>query len=103
MLRSIGGEIGERIQSIERLESSLSSSSTSQRDTRKSTSVRVMEASLAHERRELRLAKQELARFGCTLQERRILIPGEDGTHEHGYAWSREDERLHAMSIELAA
>src|SRR5947208_2348457 len=103
MLRSIGGEIGERTRSVERLERSLGSRSSTRPGMPVSMAVKGLEASLAQQRRELRLAKQELARFGCALEGTRITIPGEDGTLEHGYTWSMDDDRLHATPAELAA
>jgi hypothetical protein len=103
MLRSIGGEIGERTRNVEQLERSLERGSSRRHATSKSTALRGMEAELAQQRRELRLAKQELARFGCSLEGRRVLIPGEDGTPENGFAWCIDDDRLLATTVQLAA
>lgn len=106
ILRSIAREIGERTRTIERLEGHLETSSSARAGSRPSTARRGLEASLAHERRELRLATQELGRFGCAMDgdhPLRVLIPGEDGTFDNGYAWEPSDESLCRIATELVS
>jgi hypothetical protein len=102
-LRSIADEIGERSRAIEHLERVLASKAEKRAPlTRES---RDAGAALAHQRRELRLAKQELERLGCIQDEEdplRIRIPGEDGTLETGYAWIPSDDRLHRNEMQAA-
>lgn len=57
-------------------------------------------AKLASERRELRLAAEELERLGCFLdpaQPDRVLIPGTDGKLLSGFLW-----RFGASEVEAA-
>jgi hypothetical protein len=106
MLRSIAREIDERTRSIERLESTLDTPAVATRGSQHSKELRGLEASLAHERRELRLAKRELSRFGCAMDEDhplRILIPGEDGTLATGYAWNPADESPRRSAVHHAS
>jgi hypothetical protein len=104
MLRSIGHEIGERTRAIEELERAIESSSTKCVERARDRGLLVAE--LAHQRRELRFAKQELARFGCALDEDRplrILIPGEDGAMTSGYAWNSVEDSLRRGEPRLAS
>jgi Uncharacterized conserved protein (DUF2203) len=102
ILRSIAREIGERTRAIEGLEESLEPSAHA----RSARAPRDLGAELAHHRRELRFAKQELARFGCTLIENcplRILIPGEDGELESGFTWTPAEDRLRRREFQPAS
>ena len=88
ILRSISSEIVERSRAIEQLEGILESAAAKRNPPIRQ--MREVGATLAHHRRELRFAKQELARLGCAPDEDhplRIRIPGEDGTLETGYTW----------------
>jgi len=94
ILRSILIEVGERAQAIAELETRLASKLTRpERDD--------AEALLASHRRETRLAVQELARHGCTIDElepARVLIPGEDGDFDSGFVWNSRSEALERRS-----
>jgi hypothetical protein len=60
-----------------------------------------VQAELASNKREIRLAKKELARLGCHLDDEnpfRVLIRGVDGEFESGFAWSAGDEQLQALA-----
>jgi hypothetical protein len=106
ILRSIAREIDERTRTIERLEDTIDVPSTATRRSVRSIELRGREADLAHQRRELRLAKQELGRFGCAMDEDhplRILIPGEDGTLANGYAWNPTDESPRRSDVQHAS
>ena len=86
LLRSITREILERTAAIERLElASMQGAATPDGGAG-------VEADLVGQRRELRLAKQELARLGCAIDQDhplRVLIPGTQG--QAGFAWSVDD------------
>ena len=95
LLRSITREIEERTRAIDALEHSLSAAqATAGAVGRATQDTLVRQAELAGQRRELRLAKQELARLGCALDQDhplRVLIPGEHGGMGAGFAWSASD------------
>ena len=104
ILRSIAREIGERTRAIEGLEESLESPTPARG--RSARAPQGLSAELAHHRREFRFAKQELARFGCTLSEDRplsILIPGEDGQLESGFTWTPVEDRLRRSEFQPAS
>jgi hypothetical protein len=97
LLRSITAEIRERSRAIEALEQELSQLGTARR-------VRArrgdLDAALAVQRRETRVAQREIERLGCQLDADhplRVLIPGADGEMDHGYAWSPLDEKLRSL------
>src|SRR5262245_60206275 len=78
LLRSMGREIRERSQVIDRLEEQLSSLSL-QRDQHR-PGIFQIESELALHRRELRRVERELEQLGCNLDADhplRILIPGQ--------------------------
>jgi Uncharacterized conserved protein (DUF2203) len=59
-----------------------------------------LRADIASHKREIRFAKKELARLGCSLDQDnpfRVLIPGTDGEIENGYAWRVGDQRVQAF------
>ncbi len=97
LLRSITAEIRERSEAAEALGREIADLGTS----RKARSRRGdLEADLSVQRRELRVARRELERLGCTLDQDhplRVLIPGEDGNH--GFAWNPRDERLESFEL----
>jgi len=102
-LRSISNEIGERSRAIEQLEVVLASNAEKRAPLTRAS--RDAGATLAHQRRELRIAKQELERLGCVQDEddpARIRIPGEDGSLETGYTWIPSDDRLHRNEMQAA-
>jgi hypothetical protein len=52
------------------------------------------------------MSERELDRLGCALDgERpfRVLIPGDDGVIESGFAWDLGDTRVHAIVEDPAA
>ena len=102
ILRSISSEIAERSRAIEQLEGVLETPAAKRTHNRE---TRNLGASLALQRRELRFAKQELARLGCAQDEDhplRIRIPGEDGTLEGGYTWIPNEEHLRRNEVQTA-
>lgn len=87
LLRSITHEILERTAAIERLELALVQGAPSP------AGDAGLDAELVGQRRELRLAKQELSRLGCAIDQDhplRVLIPGASG--QAGFAWGLDDE-----------
>lgn len=106
ILRSIASEIDERTRTIERLEGIFEAPSSASRPGKSSGDLRGLGARLANQKRELRLARQELGRFGCALDEDhplRVLIPGEDGTLENGYAWDPAGDILGRRAAQMAS
>jgi len=99
LLRSITAEIRERTETIDALESALQELGK----TRRTRELRGdAEAKLSIERREIRVARRELERLGCVLDEDhplRVLIPGADGALDHGFAWSPLDEKLENLEL----
>ena len=103
LLRSIQREVRERREEILRLESTSRVFKRRAADHPRLVSI---QAELMTHRRELRLAGRELERLGCALDgERpfRVLIPGNDGAIEHGYAWDLGDTRVHTIIEDPAA
>lgn len=99
LLRSITNEIQERALWIERLEHRLDVVTRATRAPKRTETLREIEANLAENRRQLRIAKRELERLGCALDEDhplRVLIPGTNGELDHGYAWTPTDATVHA-------
>lgn len=104
LLRSIGREITERSDTIEGLEERLLSLGQGGRRARPSEEFLAVQSELSNQRREMRMARHELARLGCILDEDRplrVLIPGQDGRFESGHAWDGTNDRL--LSNEAAA
>ena len=103
LLRSIVHELVERTQAIETLEASLAETSPPNAKRRQAArEVFHVQADLAHQRRDLRLAKQELARLGCEIDPDhplRVLIPGEHGEVEDGYIWALDDAEPTPVSV----
>jgi hypothetical protein len=90
LLRSITREIRERTHAVEHLEARL----MSHRNSGWPGEPQVR-AELACHRRELRRAREELARLGCALDEShplRVLIPGRDGKLRSGFEWTGNGE-----------
>jgi hypothetical protein len=103
LLRSITREIEDRTSAIASLEATVAESrlpkSSPARDDRDSFAK---QAELANQRRELRLAKQELARLGCTLDldhPLRVLIPGDRVGVERGFTWSNSDTEPQPIQV----
>jgi hypothetical protein len=97
LLRSITAEIRERSDAIEALGQAIADLGTARRTRARRSEL---EADLSVQRREMRVARRELERLGCTLDEDhplRVLIPGED--RAHGFAWNPKDERLEAFEL----
>ena len=103
LLRSIQQEVRERREEILRLESS---SRVFKRRAGQHPRLASIEAELMTHRRELRMAERELQRLGCSMDgERpfRVLIPGDDGAIEHGFAWDLGDTKVHTIIEDPAA
>ena len=103
LLRSIQREVRERREEILRLENTLR---VFKRRASEHPRLASTQAELMTHRRELRLSERELERLGCALDgERpfRVLIPGDDGAIEHGFAWDLGDTRVHAVVDDPAA
>jgi hypothetical protein len=106
MLRSIMQEIVERTAAIETLEAQLETLSGPQFLRTHSEDRLAVQAALATHRRELRRANQELPRIGCARDDdhpARILIRGESGDMNDGFAWNAFDESLHELSVQTTA
>ena len=104
LLRSITRELLERAQAIELLEARLEGQGNTAQHKRTPESANAR-SELAQQRRDLRLARQELARLGCALDldhPLRILIPGERGDIHAGFAWSLADEEPRPLSVSSA-
>ena len=103
LLRSIQREVRERREESLRLENTLR---VFKRRATQHPRLASIQAELMTHRRELRLSERELDRLGCALDgERpfRVLIPGDDGAIEHGFAWDLGDTRVHAVVDDPAA
>ena len=102
LLRSILCEIWERSTAIAQLETHLEELPSRE----KSSDFHDLEARLAANRRELRLAKKELASLGCVLDENhpmRVHIPGNSGESDNGYTWETDHETACANAPESLA
>lgn len=102
LLRSVGREIRERSRTVGVLLHQLDDASRNERPL--TDDGRSLQADLAIERRELRLAKRELTRLGCTLDEDhpfRILIPGEKGNLIEGFTWKLDDTSIRPAPANL--
>ena len=94
LLVSITAEIFERQAAIRELETRLSDVAAEDRGNRSSLDV---QAELAHHRRELRHAREELADLGCVqdeLEPTQVRIPGQDGALDNGYSWQVGEETI---------
>jgi len=97
LLRNIYKELRERSDAVRRLENRVRNLSDRELD---STVFYNLQAELATHHHEVRMAKKELARLGCTLDEShpyRVLIPGANGELEQGFAWALGDTRVQAI------
>ena len=103
LLRSIQREVRERRDEILRLENT---ARVFKRRAKDHPRLASLQAELMTHRRELRMSERELERLGCALDgERpfRVLIPGDDGAIENGFAWALGDTRVHAIVEDPAA
>ena len=103
LLRSIQREVRERRDEILRLENT---ARVFKRRAKDHPRLASLQAELMTHRRELRMSERELERLGCELDgERpfRVLIPGDDGAIENGFAWDLGDTRVHAIVEDPAA
>ena len=94
LLESIGREIQERSEALERVEARIEELSRS-RDTIRQAQDEGAEAS-AH-RRGLRLARREIDRLGCSVVKLRPLtfrIPGRVGKDTRNYVWQADPALL---------
>ena len=97
LLRSITAEIRERSEAAESIARAIVDLGTSRRARERRGEL---EADLSVQRRELRVARRELERLGCTLDQDhplRVLIPGED--RGRGFTWDPKDERLESFEL----
>lgn len=102
LLRSIGNELAERLHEVRILQGRIAVHERRGGDVHELLDLK---ATLATQRRELRLTAKELERLGCTLDEShpgRILIPGADGDVAHGFAWDASDPTLRRVSTGTA-
>ena len=105
LLRSITNEIVERGDAIEALEERLLVLRTATRKGKPDNEFLNVQSELSIQRREVRLARLELSRLGCSLDEDRplrVLIPGVDGTFDSGFAWDGTQDALVAAAAATA-
>ena len=91
LLRSIMREVCERSTAIAQIETHLEKLS---RPRKMSPEFYDLRGRLATHRRELRLARKELSRLGCVLDESNpmgVRIPGNSGDLIHGYTWVADE------------
>ena len=91
LLTSIGVELEERSATLEELEAALET-------THDAEDARRLVAEAATHRREIRLARQELSRLGCTVVGTTpvtIRIPGRIGRSKKSFVWQHGDPVLH--------
>ena len=65
------------------------------------TAILDVQAELANHKRELRVARQELGTLGCAVDEAhplRVIIRGQDGSFETGFAWDLGDPSVHELT-----
>ena len=94
LLQSIGKELEERTEVLEDLERQLEDLEHTERP---ASEVRALIAEAAMQRRELRLAREELQRFGCTVlgtTPLTIRIPGRVGEAKKSFVWQTGDPVL---------
>ena len=88
LLRSVQREVREREDQVRGLRVRMSNLP---RTAAAKDELRDLQAELAVHKREIRLARKELGRLGCAIDEERperVLIPGADGDLARGFAWS---------------
>jgi hypothetical protein len=98
LLKSITKEMEERVAAIRRLEAQVETISAGGRD--KGNVELDLQAELATQRRELRLAGKELERLGCIVDPthpQRVLIPGSDGNIERGFRWDLDATGIYRL------
>lgn len=103
LLRSVQRELRERADAIRSLEQRLRRAPRARRDSPERVAL---QAELASHKLGTRLAKKELERLGCLLddaQPQRILIPGASGDLANGFSWSLGDVRVRALIADGAA
>ncbi len=89
LLRSIGEEILERAAHVARLEDMLSALSSAPRA--HAAEIASKRADLAYQKRELRVAENELARLGCQIDSLEPLTFRIQTTDDHGFTWRLGD------------
>ena len=93
LLEAITREMVDRSQTIRLLERQKPSSSDAPPDAAELD----RRAELATHRRELRLAKKELEKLGCIIDETdltRVYIPGTDGKIDQGFSWHAGENKV---------
>jgi len=96
LLRNIQKEIRERSDAIRRAYVRIKGLG----NTRRSAEA-AFRAEISSHKREIRLARKELTRLGCLLDEaspHRVLIPGHDGTLDCGFAWEFGETTVQAVA-----
>jgi hypothetical protein len=91
LLHSIAGEIRERTCELEHVEALLAQAEAGERPR---ADVHDLVARAAHERRELRHARAELERLGCTIVGTApitIRIPGQRGSRKQSFVYQTGD------------
>lgn len=102
LIQSIHRELRERSEAIRDLNIQLHQLRQSPRDDNadRSSRERLLQASIAAHKLEIRLANKELARFGCLVDEDnpfRVLIPGNSGEFRDGFSWRVGERRVRAL------
>ena len=91
LLRSIGREIEERTEALQELEREIVSLPSNESPTQR---TRALVAEAATQRREIRRAREELQRFGCSVlgtAPLTIRIPGRVGEAKKSFVWQTGD------------
>ena len=94
LLNSITAELRERTAELERIEALLARAEAGKRVR---ASVHDLVASAATHRREIRLARTELERLGCSIvgtEPITIRIPGQSGSRRHSFVYQSGDAIL---------
>lgn len=104
LIRVIHREIRDRSEAVRNINTQLHQ--LGKAGTRRSTRAHELEAfglqaDRSNHKREIRVAKKELARMGCLLDEEnpfRVLIPGTNGEIQSGYSWRVGENRVRAFA-----
>ena len=96
LLRNIQKEIRERSDSIRRAYVRIKGLGNTRRN-----AEGAFRAEISNHKREIRLARKELTRLGCLLDEaspHRVLIPGSNGALDCGFAWEFGETTVQAVA-----
>ena len=109
LLGSITSEMRERMRTLRRLEGlevALRANMASKSGAHTEAELSNLQAELSTQRQALRHAEEELSSLGCSAShddELTVLIPGEDGELNEGFAWRPGDTELRCLSAGSAA